>query len=185
MTRQNFFVFTGAMGAGKSTVFDLMRSAGYSCVDDPARQVLREQRSFRGQGVPETDSGLFNQLMLSRAIHAFERDSSAETITIFDRGIPDLIAYADLFDVDRAIYERAASRWRYNEHVFFFGGWEEIYTTDDERKMTYEAARQFGQEAARVYREQGYTLVDVPHVPKDERADFVRAKVQAITKRNG
>ncbi len=182
MIRDRFFVFTGAMGAGKSTVFARMKPVGFACVDDPARQVLREQRSIRGQGVPESDAGLFNQLLLSRAMYAFESNPKAEGITLFDRGIPDLIAYADLFKVDRAVYERAASRFVYNRCVFFFSGWKEIYTTDDERKMDFESARQFGEDVRRVYAGLGYLVVEVPRASVSDRVEFVCGKIQAITK---
>ncbi len=70
---------------------------------------------------------------------------------------------------------------RYNRCVFFFGGWKEIYTTDDERKMSFESAKLFGEDAGRVYEELGYSIVEVPHVPVSDRVEFVCSKIQEFT----
>jgi hypothetical protein len=41
-------------------------------------------------------------------------------ICIFDRGIPDLIIYAELFNIDTKIYYNAAKEYKYIKNVFFF-----------------------------------------------------------------
>jgi predicted ATPase len=43
----NFFILTGAMGAGKSTVLKELRKLKLTCVDEPARQLLAEQRDIK------------------------------------------------------------------------------------------------------------------------------------------
>ena len=173
MTIPSYFVLTGAMGAGKSAVLDQLKSRGFLCVDDPARQILKEQRSIGGSGVPETDASLFNQLMLSRAISLYQSHMGDRGPVVFDRGIPDLVAYADLFGVDTGVYRRAASAYRYNEVALCFAGWREIYTLDDERKMDFESARRFGEEARETYRRLGYRTTEVPMVPIEERLRFI------------
>jgi predicted ATPase len=171
--RANYFVLTGAMGAGKSAIVAEMRMRKCLCVPDPARQVLEEQRSILGAGVPEADASLFNQLMLSRAMHQYRGRSTTRRPVFFDRGIPDLIAYADLFAIDRAVYERAAARYRYGTRVFWFRGWKEIYTQDDERRMDYRSAEEFGNRVAGIYEQLGYSLVEVPRAAREERARFI------------
>ncbi len=182
MIQSNYYILTGAMGAGKSAVLDRLRSRGHRCVDDPARQILKEQRSIAGSGVPETDAALFNQLMLSRAIYLYRSNSQASSALLFDRGIPDLIAYAELFGIPSSVYERAATTYRYNAAVFFFAGWSEIYTLDDERRMDFESARRFGERVNDIYGRLGYKTIDVPRVSTEERAEFI---VDAIGQRLG
>ena len=43
------------MGAGKSTVLAKLTELGYTCVAEPAREVLAEERRTGGNGVPERD----------------------------------------------------------------------------------------------------------------------------------
>ena len=53
MTKQhqdNYFILTGAMGAGKSTILKKLRKLGLPCIDEPARQILAEQRAISGLG---------------------------------------------------------------------------------------------------------------------------------------
>jgi hypothetical protein len=66
-----------------------------------------------------------------------------ERRSVFDRGVPDCIAYARVLGTDAQPNIRAAAAYRYNPEVLLTRAWAEIYTTDDERKMTFEAAVEF------------------------------------------
>jgi predicted ATPase len=57
--------------------------------------------------------------------------------------------------------------------VFALPSWPEIYTTDDERRMTVEEAASFGALVRRIYLEHAYTVVDVPRDRIAGRADFI------------
>lgn len=67
------FVITGAMGSGKSTVLKLLQAEGLSVIEEPARQILAEQRSIGDEGVPEKNPKFFTQLLLSRAIYQYKQ----------------------------------------------------------------------------------------------------------------
>jgi predicted ATPase len=47
-------------------------------------------------------------------------------IIIYDRGVPDNIAYAQLFNLDYRPAHLAAKLYRYHPDVFVFPEWEEI-----------------------------------------------------------
>src|SRR5512141_1893636 len=96
MTKTNYFILTGAMGSGKSTLIREIRKAGIRCVSEPAREILAEQRSIGSDGVPELNAELFCKLMLSRSLQNYNQGMDASELQVFDRGIPDMIAYADL-----------------------------------------------------------------------------------------
>lgn len=86
MTRNHFYVLSGAMGAGKSAVLSKLRDRGIACVPEPAREILAEQRRIQGMGVPEKDAGLFCMLMFSRSIHNYHQNSSGNEAVVFDPG---------------------------------------------------------------------------------------------------
>ncbi|HAY34444.1 MAG TPA: AAA family ATPase [Ignavibacteria bacterium] len=180
MKIKNFFVLTGAMGGGKSAVLKHIRKNNFKCIDEPARQILKEQRRIKGKGVPEKDPELFCQLMLSRSVHLFQSNADYKDTVVFDRGIPDMIAYADLFGIDKNIYMNAAKVYSYNNIVFMFNGIEEIYTTDDERKMNYKAAEKFGFNVKEIYKELGYYVTDVPYMSEEERSSFIIETIEKI-----
>src|SRR5262249_61803297 len=111
--------------------------------------------------------------MLSLAVTEFRRMSGDRAPVFFDRGIPDIIAYARFFGMDSSAEESAARRHRCNELVFMAPSWSSIYVVDEERTMTVEAARVFGDEVRAVYSGLGYRVIDVPlHSPR-ERAEFI------------
>ena len=88
--------------------------------------------------------------------------SGAPGPVFFDRGIPDLIGYFELFGLDASDAAAAAAEHRYHDLVFVLPSWPEIYVTDSERRMTFEAAAAFGDRVRRIYVELGYSVVDVP-----------------------
>lgn len=61
------------MWAGKSTILKELRKLGLRCIDEPARQILAEQRAIEGGGVPDHDPKLFTDLLLSRSIYQFKQ----------------------------------------------------------------------------------------------------------------
>ena len=174
-----FYVLTGAPGTGKSAVLERLRLLGYDGIDEPARQILAEQRSFGGNGVPDNDPALFVELMLSRAVFERRKPRSADLPVFFDRGIPDLIAYALLYGLDDAPPRSAAHKYRYNPTVFFAPPWKDIYSTDEERRMTYGQAADFGERMRGAYLGLGYTLVELPRESPEERARFILDTVKA------
>jgi predicted ATPase len=159
------------MGSGKTPILRELVAMGFAGVDEPARRVLAGQRRTGGDGVPEKDPALFCRLMLSLAISDFaEMDVPT---AFFDRGIPDLIGYAELFGLDTSEAEQASAVHRYHDVVFFAPGWPEVYTTDEERKMTFEMADAFGRRIWEVYGSLGYTLVELTRDTPQARARLI------------
>src|SRR5690349_18189840 len=177
MIQNNFYVLSGAMGAGKSAILSRLSRFDVHCVPEPARQILAEQRLIRATGVPEKNAELFSMLMLSRSIHNYYEKSSMAEPVIFDRGIPDMLAYARLFTLDEAAYINAAMEFKYNPMVFYFPGWEDIYSTDTERRMSFEQAKAFGQDVRSVYEGFGYQIVEVPRCSMEGRVQFIMERI--------
>lgn len=51
MIKHNYFILTGAMGSGKSTILAKLAEAGVHCVPEPTRAILAEQRLIAVLGV--------------------------------------------------------------------------------------------------------------------------------------
>lgn len=173
MHTDKFIILTGPFGSGKSTLLQHLQCLGFQGIAEPARQILAEQRSIDGNGLPGKDARLFVDLMLSRMIGEYNRIENPSAPVFFDRGIPDMLGYASLFGLDYPPGQNAARKYRYNPRVFFAPAWEEIYTTDEERILSFEVARQFGDDLRAIYAQSGYELIDLPCTPIEERADFI------------
>jgi predicted ATPase len=173
MVKENCIILTGAPGSGKSTLLRLLREKGCICVDEPARQIISEQRAICGSGVSDKDPALFIELMLSRAISRYQDIQDMSVAVVFDRGIADNIAYAILYELPFEHGWTAAERYRSNSKVFFAPNWRNIYTTDVERTMTFEASSAMGDSLRRIYQKLGYEIVDLPLFSPEDRVKFL------------
>lgn len=176
---QHFHVLTGAPGSGKSTIIAALREEGFTGLDEPARQILAEQRGIGGTGVPDRDPNLFAHLMLSRSINTYGQMREVGGALFFDRGVPDIIAYAAYYDLDLAPFHAAAAKYTYNSRVFVTPDWADIYHTDDERRMSYDEACRFGESLRSAYRALGYELLELPRDTPQRRLSFIQSHIDA------
>jgi predicted ATPase len=164
----NRFVITGAPGVGKSTLLSALERHSIICVPEPARIVLAEQRALKSEALPEKNSKLFCEKLLERSIENYRFNRPNHELVIFDRGIPDNIAYATCFGLDTEPYFEASQRFPYSRQVFLLAPWEEIYVTDEERKMTFKEVCEFHQSILKAYARLGYEAIEVPRSSPNE-----------------
>ena len=180
----NLFILTGAPGSGKTAI---LRQLGdeFRCVDEPAREILAEQRATGGSGTWDQDASLFVHLLLQRSIEKHAMARRSEGTVIFDRGIPDCVVYAVRAGIDPTPSLEAVDVYRYHPHVLFLEPWSDVYETDEERIMSFEDTVSFSRELRDVYERSGYTLVDVPRDSIGDRAAFVRMSVARFGTKGG
>ena len=93
------------------------------------------------------------------------------------RGVPDCLAYAWHLGVDSTPFMAAALAHRHAGLVFVAEPWEAIYTTDEERRMTFEQVEQFHDAVIRAYDYAGYELISLPEASVETRRAFVLAAI--------
>jgi len=157
----NLFILTDAPGSGKTAILGRLGNE-FRCVDEPAREVLAEQRATGGSGTWDQDASLFVHLLLQRSIEKYAMARKSGKTVIFDRGIPDCIVHAVRAGTDPTPSLEAADAYRHQPHVLFLEPWSDIYKTDEERIMSFDDTVSFSQTLRDVYERSGYTLVDVP-----------------------
>lgn len=172
--QNNFYVITGGPGCGKTTMLEALQKQNYTVVPEDARQIIAEQTAANGNALPWKDRILYQQLMVERSIATYKDHVDHRGILLFDRSILDALCYAVLIGMPVAESDiQIANQYRYNKKVFILPPWKEIYTTDAERKQTWDEAVATYELMAATYLQHDYQLVEVPRLPVDERAEFV------------
>ncbi len=165
------FVITGGLGVGKTSVLSLL-SPKFKTVAEPARELITEHRETSGEPPLDQQPELFVAKLISRSIEKYTAASSSE-VTVFDRGLPDCIAYAMAYELDIGPALDAASRYPYEDSVFAASPWEEIYTTDDMRRATFAQAEAFYAYVVEAYQRLGYQIIELPKASVEERSAFI------------
>lgn len=171
-------ILTGAPGTGKTAILDGI-DPDIHVAREPAREILAEQRAVGGTATWDRDPSRFVELLLQRSIEKHAAARRLEGRTVFDRAIPDCIAYATLMEVDPEPSLRAAATYRYHREVLLLEPWEEIYITDDERRMPFADTFAFQDAIRDAYSRTGYELIEVPRISVAERVAFVVGLIDA------
>lgn len=174
----DFHILTGPPGSGKTTVLQHLAGPCLT-VAESARRVLAQQRRVDGQGTGDRDPALFVALMLEQAVRDHDAALSAPGPVIFDRGLPDLLAYAAYWQLDTAPMDRAIAARGRARNVFWFPAWQAIYASDDERTLDFAGTEAFGALTRKAYKGLGYTLIDMPLTDAATRAAFIRDRIDA------
>src|SRR4051794_4099259 len=169
-----FFVLTGGPGAGKTTLIEALRSAGFATTTEAGRAIIRDQLEIGGPATHQTDPALFAELMLAFDMQSYRKALEQPGPVFFDRGITELAGYHRMMGLPTPAHFRAAAeKFRYNSRVFVAPPWPEIFANDAERKQSLGEAVRTHDAAARVYAEFGYTIVPLPKTSVEERLRFV------------
>ena len=169
------FVVTGGPGSGKSSLIDKLASHGFRTKLEAGRAIIKDQVRIGGAALPWADKALFAELMLCWELRSYMEASADASVTILDRGIPDVVGYLTLYGIPVPEYlERAAALHPYNRTVFLAPYWDQIFTNDDERKQGVDEAKATGDMMYETYTRLGYEIVELPLIDIDARADFVR-----------
>lgn len=169
------FVVTGGPGSGKSSLINELSSRGFCTKPEAGRAIIKDQVRIGGTAVPWADKALFAELMLCWELRSYMEASAESSVTILDRGIPDVVGYLTLCGLPVPKYlERAAALHPYNRKVFLAPYWDEIFTNDDERKQGADEAKATGDIMCETYARLGYQIVELPLINIHARADFVR-----------
>ncbi len=167
-------IVTGGPGMGKTSLIEKLRQMGHTCIQESGRHIIQAELKSGGNRVPWADRQGFAYEMFNIAVADYKHALNNNTLTFFDRGLPDVIGYLILcqLPVPDSIWS-AAKLYRYHSYVFITPPWQKIYITDNERKQSFEEAKVTYDVMASVYTRLGYSLIETPKVSVGDRARFI------------
>ena len=168
-----FHVLTGAPGTGKTSILERLRDH-VAVVPEPARRVLAV---WRADGNPRP-AQMDPELMVRRITEMSIADHAAAAGTVvFDRGPIDCVVYARYLGTDESLPLSAARSLRFDGLTFLTTPWREIYTTDEERTMSFDDVTRFHDVLVATYEDFGCELVEVPRGSIEDRAAFILDRI--------
>lgn len=166
------FIITGPPGTGKSSVIKVLANHGFECHYEVARQIIKENQDNNLDVFPWLNMRQFSDMVYDRMRHLYELKHHESCF--YDRSVVDLIGYMNIAgEVAPDRYAELALEVGFNKKVFFLPAWEDIYTTDEQRKETYEEAVEIGDALHEAYSKLGFEVVDVPFHSVERRAAFI------------
>ena len=167
----------------KSSLIDALSEMGFGPSPKSAYKIVKEQTASGGIALSWADRATFRDLLFERSIEAFDRIGKAEGAPVFfDRCFLDAIDYSGIIGVglSEGMKQKAAFR-RFDNPVFAFPPWQQIYAKDDERQHDFAAAVEDHQANVATYANTGYRLVEMPKICVAERADFVLCSISGVS----
>lgn len=173
-TNEKAIVITGGPGTGKTSIIEMLRHGGSPCIDESGRHIIRHQLKTKGTKLPWADKEGYAVEMFQTALNDYTLTAENDMYTFFDRGLPDVIGYLKLCKLPVPEYLwLTAKQNRYHNEIFITPPWPEIYVNDKERKQSFEEAIATHAAMTEVYATLGYTLVEIPQLPVEERVGFL------------
>lgn len=174
-------VITGGPGTGKTSIINELKKKNFHCFDEIIRALTlaakKESDSTTHISNPIAfvdDPMLFNTNLINGRIEQFIQAKTLEkSISFFDRGIPDVLAYMSFFNQKYGDhFTNACSKHTYN-HVFLLPPWKAIYRSDNERFETFDESQKIHIQLKQTYTSFGYKIIDVPFGTIKDRTDYI------------
>ncbi len=168
------FLIIGGPGFGKSTVAKELERRSHTVFYDPCTPEFF--KSCIGElGSRDTNNLELNKRILQKRVAQFE--SAPEELCFSDRGIPDCLAYMHNPPEE---FLKIIKAHQYQKIAFVTPPWKEIHEQHFGRLESFDEACKVHARLVKVYEDLGYTLIELPKVSVQERADFILAKSKAF-----
>jgi predicted ATPase len=174
------FIISGGPGFGKTSIISALEKRGYICFHEISRGIIKEQLEQNGDILPWKNLEAFSKIVIDKRNLQFE-EAKQYSISFFDRGIPDAIAYLNKENIVLTEhYLNLLKEKTYHHLAFLTPPWREIFCNDSERIENFEQACEAHYQIEKTYTEIGYTIVEIPKIGVSERADFILNKINLL-----
>jgi len=175
MSETNWYVITGAPSSGKTTLVRELEKLGCRVVHEVARAYI-EMQIQQGRTLQEirADKRSFENWILHTKI-SIEAELPKDNVIIFDRAIPDSIAYFEAAGLDSKEAIEKSPRNRYKK-VFLLNRLP--YQVDHVRIEDNQIAIDLDQGIEQSYRMLGYDVIRINAMPVEDRVKVVLQEIE-------
>ena len=166
-------IITGGPGTGKSTLIRTLKARNYAVCEEMSRKIIRTQQKLGTKLNPWQDVYGFSHLVFA-GMKKELRLTPSTSFVFHDRGVPDIAAYLlkSEYLLPRTLQDFPYP-YVYHIKAFILPPWRTIYHKDNERRESFQGAKQFFGSLKAVYKKWQFVLIEVPKTSPQQRADFV------------
>ncbi len=164
-------ILTGAPGAGKTTILEVLRARGHAVVEEAATEIIARS-ALGGVADPWRLSDFTDRICV---LQVERREAKSAPLQFHDRSPVCTLALARFLPQlvsSRLAEEAAKARDLYDRRVFLIEPLGFIVNTEA-RRISYEDTLKFEAVHIAAYEELGFELVRVPPGTPDQRADLI------------
>jgi len=176
------YVLTGAPGAGKTAIVRQLEADGFKVVEEAATDIIAAKQA-QGVEEPWTRHAFIDEIIELQRTRLLESANGTGEVQFHDRSIFCTAALSDYLGYPRSLILRnelesaIAQRW-FEREVFFMRSLGFV-TPTAARRISFEEAIRFERMHEEVYREFGFELIFVEPAGVTDRANQIKAFVQA------
>ncbi|HXS62566.1 MAG TPA: AAA family ATPase [Streptosporangiaceae bacterium] len=172
------YILTGAPGAGKTSILQILAARGYPVVAEAATDVIAAEQA-RGVAEPWQDPVFIDKIIQLQRIRQLGQPDGDQpgSVEFYDRSPVCTLALARYVGFEpsavlAAELERILEQEIYQRKVFFIRPLGFIEPTAA-RRISYEESLRFEQIHEAIYASQNFRLIDVNPGPPEARAAFI------------
>jgi predicted ATPase len=176
----NRYILTGAPGSGKTAVLRMLETAGYLVVEEAATHVIALAQA-EGEDEPWRQPSFIDRIVALQRQRQLQLSTAEAPIQFYDRSPICTLALNRYLhnppNTSLAVeVERVAREGIYRPEVFFLRNLGFIEPTAA-RRITFEETLAFERVHEEVYRECGFTLIDIPKATLASRTGWIEGLV--------
>jgi len=180
MFQKQIYIITGGPGFEKTALINDLRSRGYLCSDEFARDTIEKHMNTGGNMLLWKNTKLFQEEIL-RLRKDFYDSLPEKKIAFADRGISDQMAFIRYKGYGTPeILKVSAEKYCYASPVFVTPPWPEIFVNDSIRSETFEEAILIHQAILITYSALNYQIIELPLISVTKRSDFIFQTIHKI-----
>lgn len=174
----NWYVLTGGPSSGKTSLINELAKVGHAVIPEAARTYFDEQLA-KGLSIEKIRADEQRcQEEIAKLKMQIESVHPKDTLTFFDRGMHDTLAYMRHYGFEFKDWLDEAITQAHYKKVFLL----ELLPTFEKDEVRSTEAEDFPQkitaELKRVYEEAGFEPIVVPVLPLAERTQFVLDRIE-------
>lgn len=172
--KQLKIVLIGGPGTGKTSVIKELEKSNFLCFHEISRKIISKAQKDGIEQLFLKEPILFSEMLLEgREKQFLEADKQKNKVAIFDRGIPDILAYLNYSKSEYPIiFKNKCLEYNY-DLIFHFAPWKEIHENDSERYETFDETKIIDKFLIETYSKLNYTIINVPFGSIKERKNYI------------